>query len=142
MGKSGYIARKIAATLASTGTPALYVHPAEASHGDLGMITRDDVVLMISNSGETVELKDILAYSRRFAVPLIAMTSYPASTLGVEADIVLPLPVCQEACPIGLAPTTTTLLQLALGDAIAIALLDDKGFNAQQFKTFHPGGRL
>jgi len=142
IGKSGYIARKIAATLASTGTPAMFVHPAEASHGDLGMITADDVVVMVSNSGETVELKDILSYSRRFSVPLIAITANPAGTLAIEADIALLLPQAQEACPNGLAPTTSTLLQLALGDALAIALLEDKGFNAKQFRTFHPGGRL
>ena len=142
IGKSGYIARKIAATLASTGTPALFVHPAEASHGDLGMITTDDVVIMVSNSGESPELKDILAYSRRFAVPLIAITANPAGTLATEADIVLLVPQAPEACPIGLAPTTSTLLQLALGDALAVALLEDKGFNAKQFRTFHPGGRL
>ncbi|MFO0991002.1 MAG: KpsF/GutQ family sugar-phosphate isomerase [Hyphomicrobiales bacterium] len=142
IGKSGYIARKIAATLASTGTPAMFVHPAEASHGDLGMITADDVVVMVSNSGESLELKDILAYSRRFAVPLIAITANPGGTLATEADIVLLIPQAPEACPIGLAPTTSTLLQLALGDAIAVALLEDKGFNAKQFRTFHPGGRL
>jgi arabinose-5-phosphate isomerase len=142
MGKSGHIARKIAATLASTGTPAMFVHPAEASHGDLGMITRDDVVLMISNSGESAELKDILAYTRRFNVPLIAMTANPAGTLARESDIRLILPQTQEACPIGLAPTTSTLLQLALGDAIAIALLEDKGFSARDFHEFHPGGKL
>jgi arabinose-5-phosphate isomerase len=142
MGKSGHIARKIAATLASTGTPALFVHPAEASHGDLGMITREDVVLMISNSGESAELKDILAYSRRFGVPLIAMTARPDSTLAREADICLTLPQAQEACPIGLAPTTSTLLQLALGDGLAIALLEDKGFSARDFRNFHPGGKL
>jgi arabinose-5-phosphate isomerase len=142
MGKSGHIARKIAATLASTGTPAMFVHPAEASHGDLGMITRDDVVLMISNSGESAELKDILAYSRRFGVPLIAMTARPDSTLAREADICLVLPQAQEACPIGLAPTTSTLMQLALGDGLAIALLEDKGFSAGDFRNFHPGGKL
>lgn len=142
MGKSGHIARKIGATLASTGTPASFVHPAEASHGDLGMITPDDVIIMISNSGESPELRDILNYSRRFQVPLIAMTSVPSSTLGNEADIVLPLPRAREACPNGLAPTTSTLLQLALGDALAMALLEDKGFSAHDFKTFHPGGKL
>ncbi len=142
MGKSGHIARKITATLASTGTPASFVHPAEASHGDLGMITPDDVIIMISNSGESPELRDILTYSRRFAVPLIAITSVPASTLGKEADIVLPLPRAKEACPNGLAPTTSTLLQLALGDALAIALLEDKGFSAHDFRKFHPGGKL
>ena len=142
MGKSGHIARKIAATLASTGTPASFVHPAEASHGDLGMITSDDVVVMISNSGESPELRDILIYSRRFAVPLIAITAAPQSTLGKEADIVLPLPRAREACPNGLAPTTSTLLQLALGDALAMALLEDKGFSAHDFRKFHPGGKL
>ncbi|MFM8748409.1 MAG: SIS domain-containing protein [Aestuariivirga sp.] len=142
MGKSGHIARKIAATLASTGTPASFVHPAEASHGDLGMITGDDVVIMISNSGESPELRDILTYSRRFAVPLIAITAAPDSTLGKEADIVLPLPRAREACPNGLAPTTSTLLQLALGDALAVALLEDKGFSAHDFRKFHPGGKL
>ena len=142
MGKSGHIARKIASTLASTGTPAMFVHPAEASHGDLGMITADDVVLMISNSGESPELRDILTYCKRFAVPLLAMTARIDSTLAQEADIVLPLPAAREACPNGLAPTTSTLLQLALGDAIAIALLDDKGFTARDFKNFHPGGKL
>jgi arabinose-5-phosphate isomerase len=142
MGKSGHVARKIAATLASTGTPALFVHPAEASHGDLGMITRDDVVLMISNSGESAELKDILAYTRRFSVPLIAMTANPEGTLAREADVRLILPQAKEACPIGLAPTTSTLLQLALGDGIAIALLEDRGFSAHDFRNFHPGGKL
>jgi len=142
MGKSGHIARKIAATLASTGTPASFVHPAEASHGDLGMITPDDVVIMISNSGESPELRDILTYSRRFAVPLLAITSVPDSTLGKEADVVLPLPRAREACPNGLAPTTSTLLQLALGDALAMALLEDKGFSAHDFRKFHPGGKL
>jgi arabinose-5-phosphate isomerase len=142
MGKSGHIARKIAATLASTGTPASFVHPAEASHGDLGMITPDDVIVMISNSGESPELRDILTYSRRFAVPLIAITSVAGSTLGKEADIVLPLPRAKEACPNGLAPTTSTLLQLALGDALAMALLEDKGFSAHDFRKFHPGGKL
>jgi arabinose-5-phosphate isomerase len=142
MGKSGHIARKIAATLASTGTPASFVHPAEASHGDLGMITAEDVIIMISNSGESPELRDILTYSRRFAVPLVAITSAPQSSLGKEADIVLPLPRAREACPNGLAPTTSTLLQLALGDALAMALLEDKGFSALDFRKFHPGGKL
>jgi arabinose-5-phosphate isomerase len=142
MGKSGHVARKIAATLASTGTPALFVHPAEASHGDLGMITRDDAVLAISNSGESAELKAILDYTRRFAVPLIAMTAGADSALAQVADIVLVLPASQEACPIGLAPTTSTMLQLALGDALAIALLEDKGFSARDFQALHPGGKL
>jgi arabinose-5-phosphate isomerase len=142
MGKSGHICRKIAATMASTGTPAMFVHPAEASHGDLGMITTGDVILMISNSGESPELRDILNYSRRFTVPLIAITAQTGSTLAQEADIVLALPMAKEACPNGLAPTTSTLLQLAIGDALAIALLEDKGFTARDFKNFHPGGKL
>jgi arabinose-5-phosphate isomerase len=142
MGKSGHVCRKIAATLSSTGTPAMFVHPAEASHGDLGMITADDVVIMISNSGESPELRDILSYTRRFAVPLIAVTAQTGSTLAQEADIVLPIPKAKEACPNGLAPTTSTLLQLALGDALAIALLEDKGFTARDFHDFHPGGKL
>ena len=142
MGKSGHIARKIAATLASTGTPALFVHPAEASHGDLGMVTRQDAIVMISNSGESAELKDMLAYSRRFEVPLIAITARAGSALARVADVVLLLPDAAEACPIGLAPTTSTLLQLALGDALAVALLEDKGFGPKDFHTFHPGGKL
>jgi arabinose-5-phosphate isomerase len=142
MGKSGHVARKIAATMASTGTPAIFVHPAEASHGDLGMITTDDVVMMLSNSGESGELRDMLAYTRRFKVPLIAMTAHAKSTLGREADQVLLLPLAKEACPNGLAPTTSTLLQLALGDALAITLLEDKGFSARDFQNFHPGGKL
>ncbi len=142
MGKSGHIARKIAATLASTGTPALFVHPAEASHGDLGMITAQDVVIMLSNSGESAELRDILVYSRRFHVPLIAITARRDSTLGREADTVLELPSAREACPNGLAPTTSTLMQLALGDALAMALLEDKGFSPLDYKNFHPGGKL
>ena len=142
MGKSGHIGRKIAATLASTGTPALFVHPAEASHGDLGMITTQDVLLLLSNSGESAELRDLLAYSRRFRVPLIAMTARPASTLAREGDVVLLLPQAEEACPIGLAPTTSTLMQLALGDALAIMLLKQRGFTAEDFSAFHPGGKL
>lgn len=142
MGKSGHIARKIAATLASTGTPAAFVHPAEASHGDLGMITTKDVVLLLSNSGESAELKDILNYCARFSVPMIAMTAEEKSTLARAADIVLLLPKAKEACPNGLAPTTSTLLQLALGDALAMALLEDKGFTASHFRAFHPGGKL
>jgi arabinose-5-phosphate isomerase len=142
MGKSGHIARKIAATLASTGTPAYFVHPAEASHGDLGMITAADVVLLLSNSGESAELKAILGYCTRFSVPMIAMTADETSTLGRAADIVLLLPKAREACPNGLAPTTSTLLQLALGDALAMALLEDKGFTASHFREFHPGGKL
>jgi arabinose-5-phosphate isomerase len=142
MGKSGHIARKIAATMASTGTPASFVHPAEASHGDLGMITTNDVVVMLSNSGESAELKDILNYCARFAVPMIAITAYSASTMGRAADIVLQLPKVQEACPNGLAPTTSTLLQLALGDALAMALLEARGFSADDFRNYHPGGKL
>lgn len=142
MGKSGHVARKIAGTLASTGTPAMFVHPAEASHGDLGMITADDVIVMISNSGESPELRDMLTYSRRFAVPLIVMTAQAQSPIARQADIVLLLPQAREACPNGLAPTTSTLMQLALGDALAVALLEDKGFTASDFRTFHPGGRL
>jgi arabinose-5-phosphate isomerase len=142
IGKSGHIARKIAATLASTGTPALFVHPAEASHGDLGMITREDAVIAISNSGESVELKAILDYTRRFAVPLIAVTARAHSALAEAADVVLVLPAHEEACPIGLAPTTSTVLQLAIGDALAIALLEDKGFSSLDFQALHPGGKL
>ncbi|WP_119391927.1 KpsF/GutQ family sugar-phosphate isomerase [Taklimakanibacter lacteus] len=142
MGKSGHIGRKIAATLASTGTPAFFVHPAEASHGDLGMIGRDDVIIMISNSGETAELHAILDYAKRFDVKIIGLTSRDQSTLASHSDVLLCLPDAREACPIGMAPTTSTLLQLAMGDALALALLEDRGFNATQFKTFHPGGLL
>lgn len=142
MGKSGHVGRKIAATLASTGTPSSFVHPAEASHGDLGMITTKDVVLLLSNSGESAELRDILNYCARFSVPTIAMTADASSTLGKAADILLLLPKAKEACPNGLAPTTSTLMQLALGDALAIALLEDKGFTASHFRAFHPGGKL
>jgi arabinose-5-phosphate isomerase len=142
IGKSGHVGRKIASTLASTGTPASFVHPSEASHGDLGMITAQDVVLMLSNSGESAELRDMLDYTQRFAVPLIAVTSKATSSLAKVADVVLLCPEVQEACSIGLAPTTSTLLQLALGDALAIALLDDKGFSPADFKAFHPGGKL
>jgi arabinose-5-phosphate isomerase len=142
IGKSGHIARKAAATFASTGTRAMFVHAAEASHGDLGMVSPDDVIIMLSNSGENAELKDIVAYSRRFAVPLIAVTGNPGSALGKAADVVLKLPRAAEACPNGLAPTTSTTMQIALGDALAIALLDDRGFTAAEFQKFHPGGRL
>jgi arabinose-5-phosphate isomerase len=142
MGKSGHIARKIASTMASTGTPAAFVHPAEASHGDLGMITSDDVVILLSNSGESLELKDMLNYCARFSVPMIAITANSASTMGRAADVILELPKVQEACPNGLAPTTSTLLQLALGDAVAMALLEAKGFSADDFRNFHPGGKL
>ena len=142
IGKSGHVCRKIAATLASTGTPSYFVHPSEASHGDLGMITRDDVVLAMSWSGEPVELAGILNYAKRFSVPVIAVTSNAASTLGKAADIALVLPKAPEACPHGLAPTTSTTMQLALGDALAVALLESRGFTAADFKTFHPGGKL
>ncbi len=142
MGKSGHVARKIVATLASTGTPAQFVHPAEASHGDLGMITAADAVLALSNSGETAELSDLVAYTRRFSIPLVAMTAKPASALGSAADVVLVLPPAEEACPVGLAPTTSTTMQLALGDAIAVALMERRGFTAEHFGTFHPRGSL
>ena len=142
IGKSGHVGQKLAATFASTGTPAFFVHPSEASHGDLGMITRDDVILALSWSGETGELKNILTFSRRFAVPLIALTSRSDSALGRAADVILELPRVKEACPHGLAPTTSTTIQLALGDALAIALLEAKGFTAHDFKVFHPGGSL
>ena len=141
MGKSGHIGNKIAATLASTGTPAQFVHPAEASHGDLGMIT-NDVVLCLSNSGGTKELSDIIAYTRRFHIPLIAIVGKADSTLGRRADALLLLPDVPEACPMGLAPTTSTTAALALGDALAVALLARRGFNAENFRVFHPGGKL
>ncbi|MBM6594915.1 KpsF/GutQ family sugar-phosphate isomerase [Microvirga pudoricolor] len=142
MGKSGHVGRKITATLASTGTPAHYVHPAEASHGDLGMVQPEDVILALSWSGETTELADLIAYAKRFRVPLIALTSSATSTLGHAADICLCLPKAQEACPNGLAPTTSTTMQLALGDALAVALLEKRGFTAEHFRVFHPGGKL
>jgi arabinose-5-phosphate isomerase len=142
MGKSGHVARKIAATFSSTGTPAFFVHPAEASHGDMGMIVRGDVVIALSNSGEAKELFDLIEYTRRFAIPLISITSNPGSTLGSKSDIVLLLPRFPEACPNGLAPTTSTTLTMALGDALAVTLLEKKGFSATDFKVFHPGGKL
>jgi arabinose-5-phosphate isomerase len=142
MGKSGHIGRKIAATLASTGTPALYVHPGEASHGDLGMITPTDLVLALSNSGETPELADIVAYTRRVAVPLLAIVGRADSTLADTADLALILPRHAEACPMGLAPTTSTTATLALGDALAIALLERRGFGTQEYSVLHPGGSL
>ena len=142
IGKSGHIGRKIASTLASTGTPAAFIHAAEASHGDLGMITSQDIILALSWSGETAELGDLLNFSRRFAVKLIAITSNPESALGRAADIVLALPVVIEACPHNLAPTSSTTMQLALGDALAMALLESRGFSAAEFKDFHPGGKL
>jgi arabinose-5-phosphate isomerase len=142
MGKSGHVARKIASTLASTGTPALYVHPAEASHGDLGMITNSDIVLALSWSGETAELKNLIEYSRRHHIGLIGMTANAQSTLANAADILLTLPQAREACPHNLAPTTSALMQLALGDALAIALLESRGFTALDFGLLHPGGKL
>ena len=142
MGKSGHVAHKIASTLASTGTPALFVHPGEASHGDLGMITRADAVLAISNSGDTTELADVIAHSRRFAIPLVAITANQDSALAEAADVVLILPDGDEACPMGLAPTTSTTVTLALGDALAIALLERRGFTADEFQLLHPGGHL
>jgi len=143
IGKSGHIARKIAATLASTGEPAFFVHPAEASHGDLGMVQSGDVVLAISWSGETAELAAIVTFSKRYAIPLIAMTAEAKSTLGHEADVCLTMPSAPEACPNGLeAPTTSTTMQLVLGDALAVALLEGRGFTALDFRALHPGGKL
>jgi arabinose-5-phosphate isomerase len=142
VGKSGHIGSKIAATLASTGTPAFFVHPAEANHGDLGMIARDDAIIAMSWSGESKELMGIVAYSRRFSIPLIAITAGATSALARAADVVLILPTVPEACPHGLAPTTSTLLQLVVGDALAIALLEARGFTPDHFRTFHPGGQL
>lgn len=142
MGKSGHVARKIAATLASTGAPALFVHPAEASHGDLGMIVPGDAVLALSNSGETAELADLVGHCRRFDLPLVAITARAGSALANAADVALLLPDATEACPMGLAPTTSTTMQMALGDALAVALLTRRGFTAQDFRQFHPGGRL
>jgi arabinose-5-phosphate isomerase len=142
IGKSGHVGQKIAATFASTGTPAFFVHAGEASHGDLGMITPNDAIVAISWSGESVELGNILTYSRRFKVPLIAITSRTDSALAKQSDVVLELPRAKEACPHGLAPTTSTTMQLAIGDCLAIALLEAKGFTAHDFKVFHPGGSL
>ncbi len=142
IGKSGHIARKIAATLASTGTPAYFVHPGEASHGDLGMITTNDVVLMLSKSGENTELSDLIHYTRRYGITLIAITGNPKSTLAAHSDITLLLPGAPEACPNGLAPTTSTTQMLALGDAIAVTLLEHMGLTPEQFRAFHPGGKL
>lgn len=142
LGKSGHIGAKIAATLASTGTPASFVHAAEANHGDLGMITPHDVLMILSWSGETTELTAILAYAKRFNIPVIALTAGPDSALGRAATSVLALPRSDEACPHGLAPTTSTLMQLALGDALAVALLEARGFTASDFYRFHPGGKL
>ena len=142
MGKSGHVARKIAATMASTGGPAVFVHPAEASHGDLGMIGPDDVILALSKSGEARELADILAYAKRFGIPLLAMTEAPESALGRAADLVLLLPAAPEATAELNAPTTSTTLQMAMGDALAVALLERRGFTAGDFRVFHPGGKL
>ncbi len=142
MGKSGHISNKIAATLASTGTPAFFVHPAEASHGDLGMITENDSLFALSNSGETSELADVVTYAARFKIPLVAMTSIADSTLANAADAALILPDAPEACPIGLAPTTSSTMMLALGDAMAVALLERKKFSLADFKELHPGGKL
>ncbi|MPT48142.1 MAG: KpsF/GutQ family sugar-phosphate isomerase [Sphingobium sp.] len=142
IGKSGHVARKISATLASTGTPSYFVHPAEASHGDLGTITQEDVCLFLSNSGETSELGDILAYTRRFSIPLIAISSRANSTIMRSADYRLLLPNVPEACPNGMAPTTSTTMMMALGDALAIALMEARGFAAEDFRDFHPGGQL
>lgn len=142
MGKSGHVGSKIAATLASTGTPAFFVHPGEASHGDLGMVTTNDIVLAISNSGETRELSDIITYSKRYGIPLIAITKNPESSLGKNGDILLKLPDDGEACPLGLAPTSSTTATMVLGDILAICLLERKGFSKTDFKQRHPGGKL
>tara|TARA_R110002072_G_scaffold147964_1_gene295401 strand:+ start:91 stop:1053 length:963 start_codon:yes stop_codon:yes gene_type:complete len=142
IGKSGHIAKKIAATLASTGTPAQFVHPAEASHGDLGMITSDDVVLAISNSGEAPELANLISYSRRFSIPLIGITSRAESSLGTQCDVILQLPQLSEACGTGVVPSTSTTMTLAMGDAVAIALMENRAFTAEHFREFHPGGKL
>jgi arabinose-5-phosphate isomerase len=142
MGKSGHIARKIAATLASTGTPAQFVHPAEASHGDLGMVMRGDVVMVLSNSGETPELADIVAHTRRFDIPLIGIAARPDSTLLRQSDVAILLPDAPEACETGVVPTTSTTMALALGDAIAVALMEHRQFTPDQFRIFHPGGKL
>ncbi len=142
MGKSGHIARKIAATLASTGTPAYFVHPGEASHGDLGIIAHDDAVIALSNSGNTQELNDLLEYTRRFSIPLIAITARADSMISELADTALILPTVPEGCPMGLAPTTSTTMQLALGDALAVGLLERRGFSTNDFHVFHPGGQL
>ncbi|SDW77257.1 KpsF/GutQ family sugar-phosphate isomerase [Litoreibacter albidus] len=142
MGKSGHVARKIAATLASTGTPAHFVHPAEASHGDLGMMAQGDVALILSNSGETPELADVIAYTRRFSIPMIGVASRPDSTLIKQSDVALILPKAEEACDTGVVPTTSTTMTLALGDALAIALMEHRHFTPENFRDFHPGGKL
>ena len=142
MGKSGHVARKISATMASTGTPSIYLHPGEASHGDLGMITQDDAIVALSNSGETAELADIVTFSRRFNIPLIGITSVAGSALARDADIALILPDAPEACAVGKAPTTSTVLAMAMGDALAVCLMRLKGFTAEDFQRLHPGGKL
>jgi len=142
IGKSGHIARKISSTFASTGTPSTFVHPAEASHGDLGMITPDDLCILVSNSGETAELKDVVAHVARFSIPMIGISGKPGSTLMQAADLRLTLPPAPEACTIGMVPTTSTTLTLALGDALAVAVMERRGFLAEHFRTFHPGGKL
>lgn len=142
IGKSGHVARKIAATLASTGTPSYYIHPGEASHGDLGMIAQTDVIILLSNSGKNAELMDMIDFSRRFRIPLIAITSDAESPLAQHSDVPLVMPKAPEACPNGLAPTTSTTMMMALGDAIAVALLERMGLTAEQFRVFHPGGKL
>lgn len=145
MGKSGHIGQKMAATFASTGTPAFFVHPSEASHGDLGMLTEDDLLITISNSGESREMGDIISFSRRYGIPMIAITSNPASSMANAADLTLLIPdktQAPEACPLGLAPTTSTTLTIAMGDALAVALIEKRGFTMQDFKDHHPGGKL
>jgi arabinose-5-phosphate isomerase len=142
MGKSGHVARKIAATLSSTGTPAYFVHPAEASHGDMGAITRQDVLLLLSKGGETAELSDLVTYASRFRIPLIAIANNSDSTLAKAADVTLLLPDVPESCSIGMAPTTSTTMMMSLGDALAVALMERKGFSADQYRDFHPGGSL
>lgn len=142
MGKSGHVARKIAATMASTGTPAFFVHPAEASHGDLGMVIKGDAVMALSNSGDVPELADLIAHAKRFGIPLIGITSKPRSALGQASDVALILPPVEEACPMGLAPTTSTTMMLALGDALSVALMERRGFTRDHYRVFHPGGRL
>ncbi len=142
MGKSGLVGKKISATFSSTGTPSFFLHPGEASHGDLGMVTKDDILLALSNSGLTMELSDVIAYSRRHGIPLISITQGEKSPLAEESDCTLILPNLPEACPNGLAPTTSTTMMIALGDAIAVALLEAKSFSKEDFKVFHPGGKL
>lgn len=142
MGKSGHVGRKITSTLASTGTPAMYMHAGEASHGDLGMVTENDVIIALSWSGETAELKAVVTYATRFGIPLISITSVAHSTLAKASTVALCLPRCDEACPNGLAPTTSTTMQMTIGDALATTLLDRRGFSARDFQTFHPGGKL